>query len=78
MTTTNNKIAFIAGSKISIKQIPKYPHFCGNFIENVDYTLAKMITETIDRINETSLTGFKNKVFDNLNNNGELVVNHNQ
>lgn len=78
MTTNTNKLPFMNGSKILIKKIPKYPLFEGEFIENMDITLCKMIIETPDIAPQKNIDGFKTAVYDKLKSNGDLVVKHNQ
>ena len=79
MTTVNtNKLPFMNGTKILIKKIPKYPLFEGEFIENMDITLCKMILDTPDIAPIESIDGFKTAVYNNLKSNGDLVVKHNQ
>jgi phage/plasmid-associated DNA primase len=79
MTTQNtNKLTFMDGTKIHLKKIPKYPLFEGEFIENMDITLCKMIIDTHDIAPVENVDGFKTAVYNNLKSNGDLVVKHNQ
>jgi putative DNA primase/helicase len=79
MTTKskNTKIDFLDGSKLHLKQIPKYPDFEGGFTENVDYELVKLLANdaTIpDDIRET----FKTTIYKNIKLNGDISVKHAQ
>jgi phage/plasmid-associated DNA primase len=81
MTTTiqnTNKLPFMDGIKISLKKIPKYPLFEGEFIENIDTTLCKMLIDMPNIANVKNIDGFTNAVYNNLKSNGDLVVKHNQ
>jgi hypothetical protein len=79
MTTQNtNKLSFMDGTKVLLKKIPKYPLFEGEFIENMDSTLCKMIIDTPDIAPVENIDGFKTAVYNNLKSNGDLVVIHNQ
>jgi hypothetical protein len=77
-TVNNNKLTFMDGTKILLKKIPKYPLFEGEFIENMDVTLCKMIIDTPDIAPVENVDGFKTAVYNNLKSNGDLVVIHNQ
>ena len=76
--SSNNKLSFMDGSKILIKQIPKYPLFEGVFTESVDYTLCKMIVDKPDTFSPETITGFNTAVMTKLKPNGDLQVKHNQ
>ena len=79
MTTENtNKLPFMNGTKILLKKIPKYPLFEGEFIENMDITLCKIILEPPDTAPAVNIDGFQSTVYNNLKPNGDLVVKHNQ
>ena len=78
MTTNNNKLPFMNGTKVLLKKIPKYPLFEGEFIKNMDITLCKMILDTPDIAPAENIDGFKTAVYNNLKPNGDLVVKHHQ
>jgi phage/plasmid-associated DNA primase len=77
-TQNTNKLPFMDGTKVLLKKIPKYPLFEGEFIENMDITLCKMIIDTPDIAPVENVDGFKTAVYNNLKSNGDLVVKHNQ
>ena len=62
-----------------IEKLPNYDEFKGEFNEIIDKKLCNLIMESE---NETLTllmkTAFQNQIIDNLNEKGELVVNHNQ
>lgn len=77
-TESSNKLPFLNGTKILLKKIPKYPLFEGEFIQNVDITLCKMLIDTPDIAPVENIDGFKSAVYNHLKPNGDLVVKHNQ
>jgi hypothetical protein len=58
-TESSNKLPFLNGTKVLLKKIPKYPLFAGEFIQNIDITLCKMIIDTPDIAPVENIDGFK-------------------
>ena len=78
INTPLNKIPFMNGLSIKIKDIPKYPAFDGKFTEKVDFTLCSMLLEKTNIFSPETISGFNTSVMSKMRNNGNLDVIHNQ
>jgi hypothetical protein len=83
--TSNCSIPFLKNWTITLKDVPRYTDFEGEFIEPLDYHIGVLLMES-ELLNERGKpiitnqmkTAFKNAVLDNINKStGELVVKHN-
>lgn len=77
MNSSNNSLPFVQGVKITLSSIQAYPEFAGKFIEPVDITLCKLISEDKNLAKEVS-TLFNSTVMTNIRPNGHIPVVHNQ
>ncbi len=83
--TSNCSIPFLKNWTITLKDVPRYTDFEGEFIEPLDYHIGVLLMES-ELLNERGKpiitnqmkTALKNAVLDNINKStGELVVKHN-
>ena len=73
-----NKIKFLDGYKISIRDIPKYEHFTGKFKERLDVPLLKLIYESEGLDHKPEIKAQLKNIIDATDKNGVLNVLHYQ
>ena len=70
---------FLNGFELVIEKLPNYDEFKGAFNEIIDKKLCNLIMESDnEKLTPSMKSAFLNQIINNLNEKGELVVNHNQ
>ena len=69
--TSQTKISFMNGFEIKIKQVPKYACWKGDWVEQLDKPLARMLCESMDpRLTDAMKGLFFEKIYARMNDNG--------